>query len=291
MALVKPEELSQLKNLLLVAKTVVDSLYLGIHPGKNRGVGTEFEQYRTYQPGDDIRRIDWKMFARSDRYYIQESQVESSIIIRFIIDSSASMLMEENKVSKWSYATMLAATMGYLAFQQGDSIGLFALNTEEIVTLEPRRAKAHLNQFLYHLETVKPKGKWPKWSELRRYLESSSKKELWIILSDCMSEDDSWFETMHKLSGLGKDISVLQILHSQEIDLPKNEAFEAVNLETNKKKTVFTDFIKKAYQTNFENYQQELKKMQSEMVDWSTCKLSDSLHLAIEQFIKHRARM
>ena len=290
MSILKPEELNQLKNLMIVAKTIVDSSYLGIHPGKNRGVGTEFEQYRTYQSGDDIRRIDWKMFARSDRYYIRESQIESSIIIRFVLDSSASMQVEQNGVSKWSWAKMMAATMGYLAFQQGDSIGLWTINTEEIKTLEPRRDKSHLNQFIYHLEHTDSKGEWPEWETLRKYLESSNQKELWVLISDCFSENDAWFESMQKLSGLGKDISVIQILAEHEIALPDKLVAELIQPETKQKKAISTDAVKIEYQEAFEFYQKKLKSLQTEFVDFSTLTLAQPVHEAIEQFIKHRAR-
>src|ERR1041384_2831925 len=110
--LADPKILMALKDLPLAAKTTVNGFLAGIHNSSMKGVGMEFSQYRSYQPGDDLRRLDWKMYARSDRYYIRESEVETSISVRFLIDASASMNhRDSNGVKKIDYARYLAASL------------------------------------------------------------------------------------------------------------------------------------------------------------------------------------
>src|SRR5438874_2205124 len=123
--LVDPKILMSIKDLALAAKTTVDGFMAGIHNSNVKGVGMEFSQYRSYQAGDDLRRLDWKMFARSDRYYIRESEIETSISVRFLIDASASMNHTDEGFTKIEYARYLAASLAWLASMQSDSIGLF----------------------------------------------------------------------------------------------------------------------------------------------------------------------
>src|ERR1700745_2302530 len=119
--------LMAIKDLSLAARQTIDGFMTGINKSKVKGPGLEFSQYRSYQPGDDLRWLDWKMYARSDRYYIRESEVETTISVRFLIDASASMNHDDNGVKKIDYARFLAASLAYLANLQGDSVGLYTL--------------------------------------------------------------------------------------------------------------------------------------------------------------------
>ncbi|RYZ81461.1 MAG: DUF58 domain-containing protein, partial [Moraxellaceae bacterium] len=116
-----------IKDLTLSAKTTIDGFMNGINKSTIKGPGLEFSQYRSYQPGDDLRTLDWKMFARSDRYYIRESEVETSISVRFVIDASASMNHSDGDFTKMDYVRYLTACLAYLANLQGDATGLFVL--------------------------------------------------------------------------------------------------------------------------------------------------------------------
>src|SRR3954453_1139879 len=130
--LVDPKIIMSIKNLPLAAKTTVDGFMASIHSSNVKGVGMEFSQYRSYQAGDDLRRLDWKMFARSDRYYIRESEIETSISVKLLIDASASMNHEDSGFTKIEYARYLAASLAYLAGLQGDAIGLYVLQDNNL---------------------------------------------------------------------------------------------------------------------------------------------------------------
>ena len=142
-----PKVLMTIKNLPLLAKTVVDGFLIGLNKSTVKGPGLEFSQYRSYQPGDDLRWLDWKMYARSDRYYIRESEIETSISVRFLIDASASMNhRDSNGVKKIDYARYLAASLACLANFQGDSVGLYTLANGELYSLASRADPQHLQR-------------------------------------------------------------------------------------------------------------------------------------------------
>jgi uncharacterized protein (DUF58 family) len=135
MTMLDPKVLMTIKDLPLLAKTVVDGFMNGFNKSTVKGPGLEFSQYRSYQPGDDLRWLDWRMFARSDRYYIRESEVETSISVRFLVDASASMNHDDNGVKKIDYARFLTASLAYLANLQGDAVGLYVFQDGGLFSL------------------------------------------------------------------------------------------------------------------------------------------------------------
>src|SRR5580693_7730137 len=119
------QDIIAIKDLSLAARQTIDGFMAGINRSKVKGVGLEFSQYRSYQPGDDLRWLDWKRYARSDRYYIRESEVETSISVRLLIDASNSMNHRDGAYTKMDYARWLAASLAWLAHYQGDTLGLY----------------------------------------------------------------------------------------------------------------------------------------------------------------------
>src|ERR1700710_245431 len=134
-----PKVLMTIKDLSLVAKTVVDGFMIGLNKSTVKGPGLEFSQYRSYQPGDDLRWLDWKMYARSDRYYIRESEIETSISIRFLMDASASMNHEDNGFTKMEFARYIAAALGCVANFQNDSVGLYVFKNDSLFMLPAKK--------------------------------------------------------------------------------------------------------------------------------------------------------
>src|SRR6185436_8854443 len=148
MPFISPKTLAALRDLELAARTVVDGFMYGVHPSRLPGAGLEFSQYRSYQPGDDPRRVDWKLFARSDRYFVREAEIETSVTVRLLVDASESMAYEEDGVSKFDYVRFAAAALGMLAHRQGDAVGLWAIRDGKIEVTPPRRHHHQLHQLL-----------------------------------------------------------------------------------------------------------------------------------------------
>ena len=142
--LLKPEIINSVSGLALIARVTVDGYLSGLNHSRRLGPGMEFSQYRGYEPGDDMRLLDWKMLARSGRYYIKQSEVETNVSVKFILDSSKSMQHEEDGITKMDYVRVLVASLAWLAQGQGDAIGLFALNDQKLHALYPQVQKSIL---------------------------------------------------------------------------------------------------------------------------------------------------
>jgi len=136
--LLKPELIRSVSGLALIAKVLVDGYLSGLNHSRRVGPGMEFSQFRNYESGDDLRLLDWKMLARSGRYYIKQSEIETNIAVKFVLDASSSMLHAENTLSKMDHVRVLVATMAYLSQNQGDAVGLFALNDNQLYSLNPK---------------------------------------------------------------------------------------------------------------------------------------------------------
>jgi uncharacterized protein (DUF58 family) len=157
-----PELLYALRNLPLAARQAAEGFLAGAHASRRHGAGMEFSQYRPYQPGDDLRRLDWRLAARSDRYYLRESEVDTSLVVNLVLDASASMNhRDDNGLTKLDYARLLLAALAYLAQKQGDAVGLTLLSPGGLQHF-PARADTRQLPRLYHaLATAEATGTFP----------------------------------------------------------------------------------------------------------------------------------
>jgi uncharacterized protein (DUF58 family) len=187
--LLDPKIIMAIKNLPLAAKTTIDGFMSGINKSKVKGPGLEFSQYRSYQPGDDLRWLDWKMYARSDRYYIRESEIETSISIRFLIDASASMGHTDNGFTKIEFARYMAASLGCLANLQNDSVGLYVFQNNRLFSLPAKKDHQHLSRFYFQLESIQPQGNFTEPIQYKEIFSGSHTRELLVFITDFYQKD------------------------------------------------------------------------------------------------------
>lgn len=218
-SLLDPYILTSIKDLSLAAKTTIDGFMSGANKSAVKGTGMEFSQYRTYMPGDDLRWLDWKMFARSDRYYIRESETETNISLRLLIDTSASMDHRDGNYTKMEYARYLAASLAYLANMQGDAIGLYTLREDGIFSLAARQGFQNLNRLFYQLEQAGPKGKFTHPVYYKDIYSGGSRRELLIFITDMYQEKDEMYKLLDLLNALRHEIIVLHIMGRNEMEL------------------------------------------------------------------------
>lgn len=198
--LLDPKVLMAIKELTLSARMTIDSFLRGVNKSAAKGTGLEFSQYRSYQPGDDLRSLDWKIFARSDRYYIRESETETNLSVNFLIDASASMNHFDGDFSKFAYAKYLAACLAYLCNMQGDAIGLYLFKEDGVFSLAPRRSFQHLSRLLYQLEQVEAGGVFSLPLHFKSLFSGHAKRELTVLITDM-------YETNGELTQLLDSIS------------------------------------------------------------------------------------
>lgn len=256
-----PAEISALLSgtgLSILAKNVTDGFMVGRHRGTRRGTGSEFSQYRSYEPGDDIRRIDWKMFARSDRYYIKEAEIETSVTIRFFLDASLSMMYHENKVSRYNYAALVVASLATLAHMQGDGIALHVVNDKRRLDLQPGRGKNQINRFYNLLENVDCRGQWP--ADANWLTECSTRnRELWITCSDMLDGAGMWESFRNMGEAFGHELLFLQVLGEKELNFGQEGVMTLKDPESLQERTIRTQAVRDQYLENLNRYLEELK--------------------------------
>lgn len=249
--LLTPENLNSVKGLELVAKTILAGHSSGINRSRRVGQGMEFSQYRSYEPGDDLRLLDWKMLARSSRYYIKQAEVDTNIAVKFIIDASASMLHKEERLSKMDYARFFCATLAYLSKHQGDAIGLFSLNEERLTTLYPKAQVQHFNRFLHRLVEIENKGKWPVDRTRASKLHDQRHKELVVFISDMYEEDMELSDFLASLKTSRNEVILMHMMGEKELSFEYDkvvtfedlETFERVKLDATKASTAYRESL------------------------------------------------
>jgi uncharacterized protein (DUF58 family) len=244
---ISPKTLASLKNLALLARTVVDGFMMGVQKSVQKGAGMEFSQYRSYQPGDDLRQLDWKLFARSDRYYIREAETENSITVRFVLDASASMNHEDNGISKMQYARWLAAALAYLAHRQGDAVGLFALRKGNVVSLTPRRDAQHLQRLFYQLETLQPGGTFPGKEEAARLLVAESGRELTVFITDLYESENEITRLAGQMKAHRNEVILFHLMAANELTLDYGNHVTLEDWETGQQVEIAADSLRPAY--------------------------------------------
>lgn len=237
--LLKPETLNTVNGLELVARIIVEGFMSGSNKSQSVGAGQEFSQYRSYQPGDDLRQLDWKMFARSERYYIKQSEIETNITVKFMLDASHSMAYAEDGLSKFQYAKVMIAALAYLARKQSDTFGLYVVNDQNISTIEPRFETQQFMRFLNQLIEVKSESTWKKGNGLE-HIYAHHGKELIIFITDLYDDEQDLQKFITRLKTPRNEVIVFHLVGKKELDLAYEGAFTFEDLETGQRIKVDT---------------------------------------------------
>ena len=290
--LLDPKILVAIKDLNLAAKATIDGFMSGINKSTVKGQGLEFSQYRSYQPGDDLRSLDWKMFARSDRYYIRESEVETNIAVRFLVDASASMNHADGEMTKIEYTRYLVASLAYLANLQGDAIGLYVFKNAGIYTMAAKQDFQHLTRLFYQLEQIKPEGTFTKPIHYKEIFAGTQKRELLVFVTDFYQTHNEIFNLLDTLNTLRHEIVVFHVLarNEQELDFKGYTTFE--DLETGKTIQLDQAKARTAYQEKLALYLEETRmQLLDRKIYYQTISTDQSLDQALRDFLKQRNKL
>jgi uncharacterized protein (DUF58 family) len=289
---IDPVVLAGLRNLQLVAKIVVDGFLLGVHPSRRSGAGVEFSQHRSYQVGDDLRRVDWKMYARSDRFYVRESDIERSVTVRLILDATASMAHQDGPLSKFDYARFLAASLGYLADRQGDLLGFHAVHDAQVTGLPSRQRQHQLSGLFTTLETLTPSGVWPGPRALEPALASGRGREIVVLVSDLHERGDEIRAMLSKLRALRHEVLVLHLLGRNELDFPYEGDLTFEDLETGALVHGNAQALRRTY---LDNLRHELDGVRQELygrgIAYELLPLDRPLDFALKGFLRRRLEL
>ncbi len=288
-SLLRPDYLNTVDGLQLLALQSVATLLPGIHPSIFNGAGQEFSQYRSYQPGDDLRRLDWKLYARSDRFYVREAERETHTRVLFLLDASRSMLHQDGPLNKLEYARYLIATLGWLAHQQGDALGLIAISGAQSYQLPLQTGSQAFTHLLYQLLQVTPAGRFP--TQVRNLEAPISQREraIMVALSDMHETTGELTQWLSDLRAPRTELVLFHQIGANERDLHYPGAQTFVDLETGQQLEADPDRLRVAYRERLEARRAELRRtLQEWEAYYQTVFMDESPAAVLEQFLHVR---
>ena len=238
--------LGQMRPLGLMARRLVDGYLAGHHRSPRPGEGAELLQFRSYEPGDDLRRVDWRAYARSDRFFVRESEVERDIVVRFVVDATASMGVAEATGSKLDAARAIAATMAMLADRQGDRVLLHVVGDGSGQGTATGGGRG-LSSFFSQLELAEAAGCWGDRGLAKAGMPPRRRRDLVVFVSDLFEQADEIERDLSRLAAVGHDVLVLQLLHRSEFGflVPEEAVFR--DAESGRRLAVATPGLRTEY--------------------------------------------
>ena len=244
---IDPAILTRISNLELIARTVVEGFIAGLHRSPHLGFSVNFAEYRPYRPEDDIRKIDWKVFGRLDRYFVKEFEGETNTSIHLLLDCSRSMAYKNRGIRKLAYGQFLAAALAYFAFKQRDSVGFVSFD-EAIREFVPAKGSiGHLNVVLHSIEHTRADRSSSIRSSLTGISERIRRRGIVILFSDLYDEPGAVMEGLRYLACRGNDVIVFQLLDPTELEFDFHASTQFVDMETSSEMHVIPDFIRQEY--------------------------------------------
>ncbi len=242
-----PHVLARIADLELVARIVVEGLVSGLHRSPFHGYSAEFSQYRHYRPGDDLKYVDWKLVARTDRVYTKQFRETTNMAASIVIDTSASMRFPiDSPLSKFRYAVIAAAALAQLISTQGDAVGLMAAG-QPLLYLPPRTGRQHLRAVLAALSSLAAHGAWRAAETIRRAAERLNRRGLMLVLSDFYDDEEATFSQLRRAARMGHEIVLFQIMSRDELELPYRRDLEFTDLETGQRLAINAGLARRDY--------------------------------------------
>ena len=286
---VDPAVLARIGNLELVARSVVDGVINGMHRSPYFGASVDFAEHRGYVPGDDIRRVDWRVFARTDKYFVKEFEADSNANFSVLLDISKSMGFGA-RISKLDYAKTLAACLTYLVHKQRDRVGLVTFD-EEIVNHVPPSAK-HLEVVLHAIDRAQAKRPGRLGPPLRKLAEHFGRRGIVVVISDLYEEPQEVMDALSLIRFRGNDVILFHILDPAEIDFTFDEASSFEDLESGEQIPVVPDALREQYRKMIKEHVAALTARASEQrVDYSMLNTSLPLDFALFNYMAIRDRL
>jgi len=289
--LLKPSLLNSINGLELIARVIVEGFMSGSNKSQSVGAGQEFSQYRNYQPGDDLRQLDWKMFARSERYYIKEAEIETNITVKFMLDASRSMAYEEEGITKFQYAKVLMAALAFLARKQGDTFGLFVVNDQQIQSILPRFEQQQFIRFLTALVAAKSEGVWEKSKGIEQLFDHHG-KEMIIFITDLYDDGNDIQQFISRLKTRRNEVIVLHLMGDHETQFDFDGSFTFEDLETGIKTKADTRNQQMDYKERVQTWLSHSRSwMLEKQINYQLVQLNEPVESVLRNFLTVRKRL
>jgi uncharacterized protein (DUF58 family) len=287
---VDPKILARVGNLELLARTVVDGFINGLHRAPFFGASIDFAEHRGYVVGDDIRRVDWRLYARTDRFYIKQYEADTNTNFTVLFDISKSMKFQTQGVSKLEYGSFLAACLAYLAHRQRDRVGIITFDSD-IVAHVPPSAK-HFDMVLHTLDGARPERPGHLSAPLAKMAEHFKRRGILLLISDFYDEPDAILDAIKPLRFLGNDLIVFHVLDPQEITFEFDDASTFEDLESGEQIPVVPQSFRAEYRRLIQEHVDKLQtKFSEHRIDYALLNTREPLDRALFSYLSSREKL
>ncbi len=291
---IDPEILSRISNFELLARTVVEGFVSGLHKSPYRGFSVEFMEYRQYAPGDDPKRIDWKLYGRTDKLFVKEFEDETNTNCYILLDTSSSMdysSLSSGKMKKIEYASYLAASLAYFMVRQRDSVGLYLFDEKISGLIPPKSTTGHLHSILSILENTKCRSETDMGKPFHEMAEAIKKRGIVIIITDLLDDGDEIVNGLKHFVFNGNEVILFHILDPFEINFNFDNIVELEDMETGEKMMISGDAAKKIYMKNSNDFKEKIHNECGALgIDYNRFVTDKPLDFALFQYLAARAR-
>jgi uncharacterized protein (DUF58 family) len=288
---IDPQAVMRIKNLQMRARVVVQGFFAGIHRSPYHGFSVEFSEYRAYTPGDDPRYLDWKLFARTDRYCVKRFEDETNLLCYLVVDTSRSMSYGSAAYTKSDYARTMAASLAYFLFTQRDAVGVLTFDEEITDYLPPRHRPGHLRRLMGVLERETGGRSTNLARPLEQIAESVRKRGLVVLVSDLLAPPEVLRPKLGYLRSRGHDVVVLRVLDPAEVDFTFSAPGMFYDLESGRNLYVDPQVARAEYQRRFREHAAELQRSCIDLgVDFAQLTTDRPLELTLFDLLQARSR-
>jgi len=286
-----PRMLAKLEGLELRAKRVIEGYVAGLHRSPYQGFSVEFAEHREYAPGDDLRYLDWKVFGRTDKYYLKQYEEETNLITYLLLDTSESMHYKSDAaaLSKLEYAKCVAASLAYLVLRQQDSVGMVAFDDQVRSVIRQSSSPSHLKQLLHVMEQTSAQRKTDTGPIFHDLAERLKKRGICIILSDLFDDVDHMMTGLKHFRHRRHEVILFHILDPAELDFPFRQTAKFVGLEELPEVVTDPRSLRKAYLEEFNRFVNSVKRgCRANNVEYVQIRTDESLEVALSAFLSRR---
>ena len=288
----QPEAIARISRLELRAREIVEGYLMGLHRSPFFGQSVEFVQHREYVAGDDPRRIDWKAWSKTDKYYIKQYEEDTNLRTMLVVDVSESMLFGEKSLNKYEYACAVAASLAYLLLRQQDSVGLMTFDEVVRTTVPTRSKRTHLHSILAALDNENPSKKSDMLGVLRKVADEQSQKGLVVLISDLFADRAGLFKGLKLLRHRGHEVMVFQIMDDAELDFEYSGTTKFEGLEEMGDLICDPRSLREGYLKAVDEFREEIRRQRAKnVIDFQTVRTSENLDAVLAHYIHHRIGM
>ncbi|HWJ16354.1 MAG TPA: DUF58 domain-containing protein [Gemmatimonadaceae bacterium] len=285
-----PTVVAAIDDLELAARLVVEGMRTGGHRSPFHGFSTEFRQHRPYRLGDDLKHLDWKLYARSDRLYTRQFRETTNLSVLLVLDRSASMEFPDSGVTKFRYAQVLCAALAYLVSDQGHAVGLMTTEGGKLTYIPPRGGRVHLRSLIARLDRLEASNGWDGPQAIARGAQLLQRRGVVLVVSDFYDDEESMRREMRRAAQRGHDVAMLQVLSADELALPFREHVELEDLETGAVRLVDAARVADAYQVAMRSFLDRCRAAAlRDGVDYSLFTTATPLEVALRAYLLERA--